>query len=154
MPTTQTIIHNGLFWFLTVTTLMSGGLGFLLKIDAFYNPDVYLVYNSQGDLLPGDGTTPFEVCAHYVIGIAYVGPILGMLYAKLEGSAAAKKAASVFPLAYHCSMIPGVVLVFSHALDQEKAPLGAAVSMHALFAALFYVFYQTAENDPKAKKVA
>lgn len=130
---------------------MSGLLGFLLKIDAFYNPDAYLVYNSQGLLLPGDGTTPFEVCAHFVIGVAYVGPLFGMWYAKREGSAAAKQAAAIFPLLYHAAMIPGVLLVFSEALHPNKAPLVAAVSMHVVYTGLFYIFFQTAENNGKVK---
>lgn len=150
MLSNQTI-HNGLFWFLSVTTLMSGLLGFLLKIDSFYNPDAYLVYNSKGLLLPGDGTTPFESCAHFVIGVAYVGPLFGMWYAKLEGSVAAKQVAAIFPFLYHAAMIPGVVIVFSEALNPNKAPLVAAVSMHVVYAGLFYIFFQTAGTNGKEK---
>jgi hypothetical protein len=147
MPISNQSIHNGLYWFLTVTTFMSGGLGFLFKIDGFYNPDAYLVYNSQGQLLPGDGTTPFEICATFVIAIAYVAPLVGIMYAKWQGSAAAKQAAAIFPLVYHASMIPGVLWVFPHSLDPIKAPLGAAASMHAVYAGLFYMFVRTAEDD-------
>lgn len=143
-------IHNGLYWVLIVTTFLSGGLGFLFKIDGFYNPDAYLVYNAQGQLLPGDGTTPFEVCATFVIAIAYVGPLVGMMYAKWQGSKAAKQAAAIFPMLYHASMIPGVLWVFPQALDPVKAPLGAAAAMHVVYAGLFGWLIYTAEDTDGA----
>jgi hypothetical protein len=143
---TRRNIHNGLYWLLTVTTAMSGGLGFLCKLNGFYNPDAYLIYNAQGLLRPGDGSTPFEVCATYVIAVTYLGPLVGMTYAKYwhARSPAAQQAAAIFPLVYHAAMVPGVFYVFPHALNPVKAPLGAAAAMHIVYAALFYLFFTTA----------
>jgi hypothetical protein len=147
-------IHNGLYWLLTVTTAMSGGLGFLFKLDGFYNPDAYLVYNAQGQLRPGDGSTPFEVCATYVIAVTYLGPLVGMAYAKYwqAGSPAAQQAAAIFPLVYHAAMVPGVFYVFPHALNPVKAPRTAAAAMHVVYAALFYLFFATAATVAKDDK--
>jgi hypothetical protein len=147
-------IHNGLYWFLTITTAMSGGLGFLCKLDGFYHPDAYLVYNDRGQLTPGRGTTPFEVCATYVIAVAYLAPLVGMTYAKwwttsssTAAAAAAARSAGLFPFVYHAAMIPGVLYIFPHALNPSKASLPAAAAMHVVYAALFFWYIVTADDQ-------
>jgi hypothetical protein len=66
--------------------MMSGGLGFLLKIPGLYRPDVYVIIGQDGIITPGTGGTPFEICATYVFAIIYLGPLVGMVYAHIEGS--------------------------------------------------------------------
>jgi hypothetical protein len=76
------LLYTSLFWIISVTTCMSGGLGFLLKIPNFYHPDVYLVGH---EMRPGTGTTAFEEVATLVFGLIYVGPLVGMLFAHIQG---------------------------------------------------------------------
>ena len=142
------MLYTILFWGTTITTMMSGGLGFLLKIPAFYRPDAYIVNG-----VPGTGLTPFEVAATYVFGIIYCGPIVGMVYAHLEGSAAAKRAAALMPLIYHAASVLGVLHVFPHALNPVVAPLNAAAGMHIVYALLFAALFYSAKDDVKVKVV-
>jgi hypothetical protein len=140
------MLYTILYWGTTVTSLMSGGLGFLLKVPAFYRPDAYLINSA-----PGTGTTPFEVVATYVFGVIYCGPIIGMVYAHFEGSAAAKRAAALMPFIYHAASVFGVLYVFPHALNPAVAPLNAAAGMHVVYAILFAALFYSAEDAVKVK---
>ena len=145
------MLYNALFYFTTGTTLLSGGLGFLLKLPSFYKPDAYLVGPSSA-LAPGTGTTPFEELATFVFGTIYVGPLVGMAFAHLEGSQAAKRAACLMPLVYHAASVVGV-LRFRAALNPAVAPLPAAAAMHAVYAGLFAaLFYAATDAAGKGKR--
>ena len=140
----SSILYNSLYYFTTATTLLSGGLGFLLKIPAFYRPDAYLI---GSELSIGTGKTPFEVLATYVFGIIYVGPLIGMTYAHIEGSAAAKRAAALMPFIYHSASIMGVLKIFPQALNPAVAPLTSAAGMHVVYAILFGLLIWSAEDS-------
>ena len=142
--------YTALFYFTTLTTLLSGGLGFLLKLPAFYKPDAYLV-GPRGALAPGTGETPFEILSTYVFGVMYVGPLVGMAYAHAEGSGAAKRAACLMPLVYHAASVLGVLRVFPTALNPAVAPLPAAAGMHAVYAGLFAALFWAAGDAGKVK---
>jgi hypothetical protein len=144
-------LYTALFYFTTGTTLLSGGLGFLLKLPAFYKPDAYLI-GPRDALAPGTGETPFEQLSTYVFSIVYLGPLVGMAYAHLEGSAAAKRAACLMPLVYHAASVLGVLRVFPAALNPAVAPLPAAAAMHAVYAGLFgALFYAATDAAGKAR---
>jgi hypothetical protein len=140
-------LYTRLYWFCTITTLMSGGLGFLLKVPGVYRPDAYVVIGYDGIAAPGTGTTPFEICATYVFAIMYLAPLLGMAYAHVEGSIAAKRAACIVPLAYHLASTVGVIYVFPHALNPDVAPLGSAAGMHVFYAFLFALIWYYADDS-------
>ena len=144
------MLYTSLFYFTTGTTLLSGGLGFLLKLPAFYKPDAYLL-GPRGALAPGTGGTPFEELATFVFGTIYCGPIVGMVYAHFEGSAAAKRAACLMPLVYHAVSVLGVLRVFPAALNPAVAPLPAAAAMHGVYALLFSALFYAAADVGKAK---
>jgi hypothetical protein len=144
----SSLLYNSLYYFTTATTLMSGGLGFLLKIPAFYRPDAYLIGET---LTVGKGKTPFEVLATYVFGIMYVGPLIGMTYAHFEGSAAAKRAAALMPFLYHTASILGVLHIFPKALNPQVAPLSSAAGMHIVYAALFGLLMWSADDNVSVK---
>ena len=139
------MLYTALFYFTTGTTLLSGGLGFLLKLPAFYKPDAYLI-GPVGALVPGTGETPFEKLSTFVFGTMYVGPLVGMVYAHFEGSAAAKRAACLMPLVYHAASVLGVLRVFPSALNPAIAPLPAAAGMHAVYAGLFAALFFAATD--------
>ena len=185
------MIYTALFYFTTGTTLLSGGLGFLMKLpvrfarlaaaraggaprparfqcarlkraptapppsrtnprqQAFYKPDAYLI-GPRGSLAPGRGDTPFEELSTFVFGTMYVGPLVGMAYAHLEGSTAAKRAACLMPLVYHVASVVGVLRVFPAALNPAVASLPAAAAMHAVYAGLFAALFFAAA-DAKGK---
>lgn len=124
-------LYTTLFWFITVTTAISGGLGFLLKLPGFYKPDAYLI-NGR----PATGTTPFEQTATFVFALVYLTPLVGMAYAHVEGSAGARRAAALVPLAYHAASVFGVLFVFPHDLNPAVAPLAFAAAIHAAYAGL------------------
>ena len=127
---------------------MSGGLGFLFKVPAFYRPDAYLING-----IPATGTTPFETLSTYVFGVIYCGPIVGMVFAHFEGSAAAKRAAALMPFIYHAASVFGVLYVFPHALNPAVAPLNAAAGMHAFYALLFAALFYSAKDEGKVKVI-
>ena len=139
------MLYTALYYFTTGTTLLSGGLGFLLKLPAFYKPDAYLV-GPRDALAPGTGETPFEQLSTFVFGVMYVGPLVGMAYAHLEGSAAAKRAACLMPLVYHTASVLGVLRVFPAALNPAVAPLPTAAAMHVVYAGLFAALFYAATN--------
>ncbi|KAL3822782.1 hypothetical protein ACHAXA_005947 [Cyclostephanos tholiformis] len=150
-------LYARLYWFCTITTLMSGGLGFLLKVPGIYRPDAYIIVAIGSDgreedvvAAPGTGTTPFEICATYVFAIVYLGPLLGMTYAHVRGGMDAKRAAIMMPLVYHLASTVGVVYVFPHALNPDVAPIGSAAGMHAFYAVLFALLWYYAEDDMKS----
>ncbi len=139
-------LHDGLFWFVSLTTLSSGGLGFLLKLPNFYHPETYLVYSPKGVLAPGTGETPFEQLATFVFGITYVAPIFGLAYARwFTKEASAMRAACIVPFLYHATNIYGVLVTFRHALSPEVS-LSTAVGVHAFYAGLFAALAWTATN--------
>ncbi len=144
------MLYTTLFYFTAGTTLLSGGLGFLLKLPAFYRPDAYLV-GPHTALAPGTGETPFEMLSTYVFGIVYCGPLVGMAYAHLEGSAAAKRAACLMPLVYHAASAVGL-LRFKAALNPAVAPLPTAVGMHVVYAGLFAALFYAATDAVGASK--
>ena len=146
----MSLVYNGLFWFVFVTTLMSGGLGFLLKVPNFYFPNVYLI-GPKEELTVGTGTTPFEILASYVFGIVYVGPLVGMLFAFYEGSAAALRASLLMPLVYHTASIFGVLWVFPHAMNPAMTTLASAAGMHAFYAVLLCILFVAAKDADKMK---
>jgi len=147
----QAHAYAALFWFTTITTATSGGLGFLLRVPGFYFPSAYLLGPADA-LAVGTGSTPFEGLCAFVFGIVYVGPLVGMAYAHLEGSAAAKRAAALMPLVYHVASVAGVLLVFPAALNPAVAPLANAAGMHGLYAVLFaMLFWVAADASPRAK---
>ena len=146
-------LYTCLFAFTTATTLLSGGLGFLLKLPAFYRPDAYLI-GARGALAAGTGETPFEVLATFVFGTMYVGPLVGMVYAHVEGSAAAKRAACLMPLIYHAASVVGVLRVFPAALNPAVAPLTSAAAMHAVYAGLFAALFYAATDAAAKQRVA
>ena len=139
------MLYTALFYFTTGTTLLSGGLGFLLKLRDFYRPDAYLI-GARDSLAPGTGATPFEELATFVFGVVYVGPLVGMAYAHVEGSAAARRAACLMPLVYHAASVLGVLRVFPAALNPAVAPLPAAAAMHAVYAGLFAALFFAATD--------
>ena len=143
------LLYTRLYWFCTITTLMSGGLGFLLKVPGIYRPDAYMIVaGSDGLAAPGTGDTPFEVCATFVFAIVYLGPLFGMAYAHhVDGSRAAKRASIVMPLVYHLASTVGVLWVFPHALNPEVASLGSAAGMHVVYAAMFARLFHSAEDS-------
>ena len=141
------LLYTSLFWFVLATTLMSGGLGFLLKFPSFYRPDAYLVGE---DLAVGRGDTAFEVLATYVFGLIYVLPLFGMAYAHWAGSAVAIRAAALMPMLYHAASVAGVLFVFPAALNPIVAPLTMAAGSHAFYAALLLLLMWSAE-DAKRK---
>jgi hypothetical protein len=143
--------YQVLFWFTVVTTAMSGGLGFLLKLPNFYHPNAYLVYNSNGQLTAGSGTTPFEVVSTYVFAMMYLIPLSGMLFAHWQGSAAAKRAAILTPFIYHAASVYGVIIVFPHGLNPAVASLSAAAGLHVVYAFLFALLFWLAEDNAKPK---
>jgi hypothetical protein len=142
----MSVAYTILFWFVFLTTLASGGLGFLLRLPSFYHPDAYLVVDSSGALSPGTGSTPFEQVATFVFGVVYVAPLVGMLFARFEGSAAAMRAALTTPFVYHAASVIGVLWVFPHGLNPRMASLGAAASMHVVYAVLFAVLWVFARD--------
>jgi hypothetical protein len=144
----MSILYNSLYYFTTATTLMSGGLGFLLKLQSFYRPDAYLIGDN---LTVGTGKTAFEILSTYVFGIIYVGPLIGMTYAHFEGSAAAKRAAAMMPFVYHTASIIGVLKVFPQALNPQVAPLSSAAGMHVVYALLFGLLIWSADDVSKVK---
>ena len=146
-------LYTYLYFFTTLTTLLSGLLGFGLKLPQFYHPDAYLV-GPQNALIIGTGETPFEVLATFVVSVVYVGPLVGMAYAHFEGSAAAKRAACLMPLVYHAASVYGVLRVFPHALNPVVAPLASAAIMHAVYALLFLALFCAAEDVVKGKAKA
>ena len=143
------LLYRGLFWFVMLTTLSSGLLGFLLKLPAVYRPDAYLVAGA-----PGTGASPFEVLASYVFGLTYVCPLVGLAYAHAQGSAAAKRAACMAPLAYHAASVFGVLRVFPHALNPAVAPLPTAAGMHAVYVVLLALLAWSAEDDGGGRRSA
>ena len=70
------IAYRALFWFVVLTSAMSGVLMFLVKLPSMYRPDTYLIGPKQA-LAPGTGTTPFEVLATFVFGLVYTIPLPG-----------------------------------------------------------------------------
>ncbi len=42
------LVYRCLFWFVVLTTISSGGIGFLMKTKDFYRPDVYLINKCIG----------------------------------------------------------------------------------------------------------
>ena len=148
----MSIAYAALYWFVIATTLMSGALGFLLKLPNFYFPHVYLVTTGpSGALSAGTGLTPFEVLATYTFGILYVAPLVGMVYAFFEGSAAAKRAACLMPFVYHAASVWGVLEVFPAALNPAVATLASAAGMHAFYAVLLAVLVVFASDANKQK---
>lgn len=145
------LLYTVLFYFLTLTTALSGGLGLLLKWAAIYRPDAYYV-GAAGSQRVGTGSTPFEVLATFVFGLIYVLPLLGMVYAHWQGSAAAKRAAGLTPLAYHAASVYGVYIVFPDALNPAVAPLPAAAAQHAVYAVLFALLLWAAEDDDRLSR--
>ena len=150
---TVSMLYAVLFYFTTITTLLSGGLGFLLKLPAFYKPDAYLL-GPRNALVVAKGDTPFEELATFVFGTIYVGPLVGMMYAHFEGSAAAKRAACLMPLVYHAASVLGVLSIFPAALNPAVAPLAAAAGMHAVYAGLFAGLFVSAADAPGRAKAA
>ena len=133
-----------------MTTLLSGLLGFGLKLPQFYRPDAYLI-GARDALSIGTGETPFEKLATFVFFIIYVGPLVGMAYAHFEGSAAAKRAACLMPLFYHALSVIGVLQVFPNAMNPHVAPLYSAAGIHAVYAMLLIALFWAVENVGKAK---
>jgi hypothetical protein len=127
--------------------MMSGGLGFLLKISGIYRPDAYMIIGYDGIIAPGTGDTPFEICATYVFAIVYLGPLVGMVYAQIEGSKVAKRASIMMPLVYHIASTVGVLYVFPHALNPHVASLSMAAGMHVVYAALFALLWYYADDS-------
>jgi heme A synthase len=132
--------------------MMSGGLGFLLKIPGIYRPDAYMISTGyDGIIAPGTGGTPFEICATYVFAIIYLGPLVGMVYAHIEGSKVAKRASIMMPLVYHISSTMGVLFVFPHALNPHVASLTMAAGMHVFYAVLFALLWYSADDSKLSK---
>lgn len=147
----MTIFGEFLFWFLTVTTCISGS-GFLFKIPSLYHPDAYIV-----DGAPGTGRTGFEQIATYVFACVYLAPIAGLVYAYfLEGgdnNKAALRSASISPMVYHGMSFVGVYFVFGEFLNPEVAPTHSAAAMHGVYAILFGLLYWTAlDGDTTTKQ--
>lgn len=140
-------LYSILFYLITSTTLLSGGLGFLLRLPAFYRPDAYLV---GAERAVGTGETPFERCATFVFGLIYVLPLVGMVYAHIEGSAAARRTAALMPLLYHAASVFGVLAVFPDALNPVVAPLDKAAGMHVAYALLCAALFWAAGDDAAA----
>ena len=138
-------LYTALFWALSAASLSSGLLGFGLKLPGFYRPDAYLI-GPRGSA--GDGTTPFERCATFVFAVVYVGPLVGMGYAHVEGSRSARRAAAFMPLVYHAASVYGVLCAFPDALNPAVAPLWPAAAMHGVTAALFALMWYAAEDAP------
>lgn len=141
-------LYTSLFWFVTMTSLLSGFFGFLCKIPFLYYPQVYLI----GDIAnqrPGNGSTPFERLATFVFGLIYVLPMLGMFYAHFhKGSTAiTKRAALIMPWAYHIASTYGIFFVFPDALNQDFTSLGNAAMQHAFYAVLFSILFMACEDS-------
>ena len=143
----SSLLYHVLFWFYTITAIIIGGLGFLLKIPGLYRPDVYMIIGHDGMLAPGTGGTPFEFWATNVFAIVYLGPLVGMVYARIEGSKVAKRTSIIMPLVYHISSIMGVLFVFPHALNPHVASVTMAAGMHVFYAALFALLWYSADDS-------
>ena len=102
-------------------------------------------------LTPGAGTTPFEAVAHFVFALVYLVPVVGMLYAHVQGSRAAKRAATLTPLVYHAASVVGALYVFPHGLNAAAAPLSQVVGTHAMMAVLLAVLFFACDDVPRAK---
>ncbi len=144
------MLYTLLFYFTTFTTLISGFLGFGLKLPQLYRPDAYFI-GARDALVAGTGETPFEVLATFVFFTIYVGPLVGMAYAHFEGSAAAKRAACLMPLFYHASSVIGILRFFPSAINPAVAQLHSAAAMHAVYAVIFAVLFWAAKDVGKTK---
>lgn len=82
-----------------------------------------------------------------MFGLTYCIPLVGMGYAHVQGSAAARRTAALAPLAYHLASAAGVVAVFPHALNPAVAPIASAVTMHLVYAALCAALVWAAEDE-------
>lgn len=140
------LLYNSLFYFTSITTALSGGLGFLLKLPAFYKPEAYLIGG-----LPATGKTQFELVATFVFGLVYTTPLPGLVYAHVQGSTVAKRVAALAPLAYHAASVYGVLAVFPSGLNPAVAPLASAAGMHVVYALLFAAQAWAAEDEPAGK---
>ena len=141
MKTSNNIISTALFWFVTITTCISG-LGFLFRIPGIYTPDAYLVNGK-----PGTGNTDFEILATYVFAIVYLAPIAGLVHAHFEGTASARRSAAVAPMIYHVASTFGVLYIFGRSMNPAVAPQSTAAGMHVVYSALFMWLYYLASND-------
>ena len=145
------LLYTVLFHLIVSTTLMSGGLGFLAKLRGVYTPDAYLV-GPAAALQVGTGSTPFERCATFVFGLMYVLPLAGMVFAHVQGSGAARRAAALTPLLYHAASVVGVLYVFPDALNPAVAPLSSAAAMHGVYALLCGALFWAAGDEPARKR--
>lgn len=107
---------------------------------------MYLL-GAQNSLHPGDGSTPYEELTHFVFALMYLLPLVGMLYAHWQGSAAARNAAILMPLSYHLASVVGVWFVFPQALNPVIAHLYVAALTHLFYAILLLALYRTAVDD-------
>ncbi len=136
------IAYNFLFWFLTLGTCTSGSF-FIFKWPGLYRPDAYIVNGK-----PGTGETDFEQIATFVFGLVYLTPIVGFIYAHVEGSKSARRAAAIAPMLYHFGSTYGVLCVFGAYLNPLVAKVFDAAAMHLVMGVLFLVnFIWAFDND-------
>ena len=130
----MSILAQVLFWFLTVTTCISGACGFLLKLPKFYFPECYMVNG-----VPGTGETDFETTATFVFACVYLAPIAGLVYAYTANGAVSEgmMAACIAPLMYHIMSFFGIYFVFGKYLNPDFTSMHGAAAVHAVYAILF-----------------
>ena len=139
-------LYTFLFWFLTIGTCSSGS-AFIFKTPGWYHPDAYLVNG-----MPGTGKTDFEITATFVFALVYLTPIFGFVHAHYEGTASARRSASIAPMLYHLGSTLGVLFIFGDYLNPEVAPISLAAGMHAVMAILFVAMYFMAFDEPKKEE--
>jgi hypothetical protein len=137
----MSVFASVLFWFVTVTTCMSG-FGFLFKIPNLYHPNAYIVNDA-----PGTGQTGFEKIATFVFACVYLAPIAGVVYGYFIGSNAALRSACIAPMLYHVMSFFGVYFVFGEYLNPEMTTIHGAAAMHGVYAVLFGVLFWTATGE-------
>ncbi|GKZ00825.1 hypothetical protein MPSEU_001034200 [Mayamaea pseudoterrestris] len=144
MSNSLNVLAIVLFWFLSVTSLISGICGFLLKLPKFYFPECYMVNG-----VPGTGDTDFEKIATFVFACVYIAPIGGLVYAYFAHGAVseAMMSASIAPLLYHAMSFFGIYFVFGRYLNPEFTSMHGAAAVHAVYAILFGVLFWAASSN-------
>jgi hypothetical protein len=147
MSNSMNVLAKVLFWLLSVTTLISGICGFLLKLPRFYFPECYLV---NGE--PGTGETDFEKTATFVFACVYIAPIGGVIYAYFAHGAVSTgmMSACIAPILYHAMSFFGIYFVFGQYLNPAFTSIHIAAATHAVYAILFGILFWAASSNTTA----
>ena len=138
-------IHRGLAWTM-ISLHFTVGFGFFAKISAIDNPSAYMI-GPLGKEKPGDGTTLIENLARIKAGILYTAPFIAVVYAELNGSKDAKRAAAICPILYHLCMTIELI-INADILNPKVMPVSTAVGGNLVFALLCCGLFYFAEDSP------